>query len=253
MSDLEPMDAELARLFEEERASQVPEPIARREVLARVEKSLLLATLAAGAVQGAATGAGASAAATGLTSNLAKLKIALLLGAAGTFAAGVAVGRSTAPSPTPAPVASTPVAMVTPASEAASASASSSPPVASTSAKPSAAPSSEVLPTATSAAPSISASAAPAASDDLPKEQALLDTARAALARGRADDALAAVASHASTFPRGRLVEDREALAVQAHAAAGHADDARKRAERFRTRYPKSIYLPAIDRALARL
>ncbi len=255
MSDLEPMDTELARLFEEERAAHVTEPIARREVFARVEKSLLLATLAVGAVKGAAAGLGAgSAAATGLGSNLAKLKVALVLAAAavGTFAAGVVVGRASTstPSAPPTPSSSTVSATVTPASATAPLLVPSS---SSSSAAPSisAAPSSEVLPPTASAAPPVSASAVSAATDDLPKEQALLDTARAALARGRPDDALAAVASHAFKFPRGRLVEDRDALAVQAHAAAGHTDEAKARAQRFRARYPKSIYLPAIDRALA--
>lgn len=253
MSELEPMDTELARLFEEERAAHVPEPIARREVFARVEKSLLLATLAVGAVKGAA-GAGASAVTAGLVSNAAKIKVALLVAvaAAGTFAAGVVVGRTSksTPSASSTPSSSTLVTAVAPASATAPLLVPSS---SSSSAAPgiSAAPSSDVLPTPASAAPPVSASAVSAATDDLPKEQALLDTARAALARGRPDDALAAIASHASTFPRGRLVEDRDALAVQAHAAAGHTDEAKARAQRFRARYPKSIYLPAIDRAIA--
>lgn len=255
MSELEPMDTELARLFEEERAAHVPEPIARREVFARVEKSLLLATLAVGAVKGAAgAGAGASAVTAGLVSNAAKIKVALLVAvaAAGTFAAGVVVGRTSksTPSASSTPSSSTLVTAVAPASATAPLLVPSS---SSSSAAPgiSAAPSSDVLPTPASAAPPVSASAVSAATDDLPKEQALLDTARAALARGRPDDALAAIASHASTFPRGRLVEDRDALAVQAHAAAGHTDEAKARAQRFRARYPKSIYLPAIDRAIA--
>jgi outer membrane protein assembly factor BamD (BamD/ComL family) len=87
--------------------------------------------------------------------------------------------------------------------------------------------------------------------EDLAKEQLLLDTARAALARGRANDALAAVASHAAQFPRGRLAEDREAIAVQALAAAGRTEEARLRAKGFRVRYPRSIYLKAIERSLA--
>ncbi|MBK8217573.1 MAG: hypothetical protein IPK71_27920 [Myxococcales bacterium] len=240
MNDLEPLDDELSRLFADERVAHTPEPVARGEVLARVEKSVLLATLAQGAAQGggakvgAAVGSGATA--------LARLKAAMVVGALGAFAAGVAVGRASAPRSAPPPAPSA-IAL----SSAPTATESAAPVVTSApSAVVSAVPTAQVPPSATPSATMI-----PTAVGDLSKEQILLDTARAALARGRAEDALAAVASHAAQFPHGRLVEDREAVAVQALAAAGRTDEARARAQRFRARYPRSIYLPAIDRSLS--
>lgn len=243
MNDLDPIDDELSRLFADERVAHVPEPVARAEVLARVEKSLLLASLA----QGTATGGGAKAGASfgSGVGALSRLKAALVVGALGTFAAGVVVGRASAPhaAPEPAPSASGSVSLVfvPSASESSAAAVESVPPAVVS-----------VVPTAR-VAPSVapSASAVTAVAGDLAKEQVLLDTARAALARGRADDALAAVASHATQFPQGRLAEDREAVAVQALAAAGRLDEARARAQRFRARYPRSIYLPAIERSLS--
>jgi hypothetical protein len=85
---------------------------------------------------------------------------------------------------------------------------------------------------------------------ELAAESALLDIARAAIARGEADHALAAVDRHASSFPHGVLREEREALGVKALVIAGRGDDARARAARFRTKYPESLFLPALESAL---
>lgn len=252
MNELEPIDDELSRLFADERVAHAPEPVARAEVLARVEKSLLLASLA----QGAATGGGAKAGAavgSGFGA-LARFKAAMVVGALGTFAAGVVVGRASAPheAPAPAPSATGSVAVLgVPRASESSAAVASTP-----SAVVSVVPSARVAPSVASVASvagsaSANASAGTVVAGDLAKEQVLLDTARAALARGRADDALVAVASHATQFPQGRLVEDREAVAVQALAAAGRLDEARARAKGFRARYPRSIYLKAIERSLS--
>ncbi len=250
MNELEPIDDELSLLFADERVAHVPEPVARAEVLSRVEKSLLLASLA----QGAATGGGAkvgAAVGSGVAA-LSRLNAAIVVGALGTFAAGVVVGRASAPheAPAPTPSASGSVAVIGVPSASASessAAAVASPP----SAVVSVVATARVAPSVASVAGSASASAGTVVAGDLAKEQVLLDTARAALARGRADDALVAVASHATQFPQGRLVEDREAVAVQALAAAGRLDEARARAKAFRARYPRSIYLKAIERSLS--
>ncbi len=85
---------------------------------------------------------------------------------------------------------------------------------------------------------------------DLAAERALLETARTALGRGQSDAALAAVAAHAERFPRGRLAEERESLAVEALAQAGRAAEARERAARFHRRWPGSLLGPAVDAAL---
>ena len=81
-------------------------------------------------------------------------------------------------------------------------------------------------------------------------EQELIDTARGALVRGRAGDALAATDAHAKRFPHGALAEEREALAIQALVLQGNVDAARTRADAFRAKYPESIFLIAVDRAL---
>ncbi len=86
--------------------------------------------------------------------------------------------------------------------------------------------------------------------DDLAAERALLEPARAALASGDPTRALAAVARHAQRFPRGQLVEEREALSVRALAASGQPELARARGLKFTARYPKSIFRPTVDATL---
>ena len=81
----------------------------------------------------------------------------------------------------------------------------------------------------------------------------LIDTARTALARGLPDDALSATELHAKRFPRGRLAEEREAIAVQALVAKGDAALARARAERFRRAFPDSLFRATVDRAVGSL
>jgi len=101
-------------------------------------------------------------------------------------------------------------------------------------------------------APKASANAPPPAqTGDITREREVLDAARAALARGRPEDAIAAAERHAQRWPRGYLVEEREAVLIQALALAGRRDEAERRANGFRKAYPQSILLPAIDAALA--
>jgi len=85
---------------------------------------------------------------------------------------------------------------------------------------------------------------------DLARERALIERARMALARGDHGAALEALDLHVHDFPRGRLVEEREALAIQALSASGRTAEARERATRFRRQFPTSVFLPTIDGAL---
>src|SRR5262249_41497446 len=85
---------------------------------------------------------------------------------------------------------------------------------------------------------------------DLKAERALLDGAREAFARGDAAEAIAALDAHAQKFPAGRLVEEREALAIKALVNVGRVEEARRRADRFRARFPKSLLTSAVDNAL---
>jgi hypothetical protein len=102
-------------------------------------------------------------------------------------------------------------------------------------------------------APSATTSAAapaPAASDSLSAERALLDPARIALGKGDGANALAAVDRHAAKYPTGKLAEEREAIAVQALVRLGRKDEARARGARFLSRYPQSVLSPAVEAAL---
>jgi hypothetical protein len=86
----------------------------------------------------------------------------------------------------------------------------------------------------------------------LAQERALMERARSALARGDSSEALRATGQHAKSFPRGRLSEEREALAIQALAAAGRRSEAEQRAASFERYYPNSVLGPAVKRALGR-
>jgi hypothetical protein len=95
--------------------------------------------------------------------------------------------------------------------------------------------------------------APPAAENELAAERALLDDARQSLATGHPDHALTALERHASKHPAGQLAEERDALRIRALAAAGRADDARRRAGEFKKAHPRSIFLPAVDATLRTL
>lgn len=94
---------------------------------------------------------------------------------------------------------------------------------------------------------------APTASRDteLSSERALLEVARTSLAKGDVTATLDAVRKHEKDFANGRLVEEREVLFIQALVQAGKKDEATKRAQEFRKRFPDSLMLPAVDAVLA--
>jgi hypothetical protein len=96
-----------------------------------------------------------------------------------------------------------------------------------------------------------SASAAPQGGSELARERALLDVARADAAQGEPEQVLAVVAQHRRQFPRGRLTEEREALAIRALLSLGRTGEARQRAQTFRAAYPNSFLIPALESALS--
>lgn len=106
---------------------------------------------------------------------------------------------------------------------------------------------------AVSHAASVPSSAASAAGpgSELARERALLDLARASAAKGEPAQVLERVAQHAQQFPHGHLTEEREALAIRALLALGRTQQARDRAQAFRTAYPNSFLTPVIDSALS--
>jgi len=60
------------------------------------------------------------------------------------------------------------------------------------------------------------------------------------------------VAQHRRQFPRGRLAEERDALAIRALISLGRTTEARQRARAFRTAYPNSFLAPALESALSK-
>ena len=84
----------------------------------------------------------------------------------------------------------------------------------------------------------------------LERERRLLEPARTALTRGMASQALTLLEQHAKAFPSGELAEEREALWVQALAVSGAMDAARARAKAFSARFPDSLFLPVVERAI---
>jgi hypothetical protein len=86
---------------------------------------------------------------------------------------------------------------------------------------------------------------------DLEVEQKLLDSARTALAQGRAVDALAPLDRHAQRYASGILAEEREALAINVLVTLGRYDEARDRSARFLRRYPDSLLRAAVEAAIA--
>jgi len=84
----------------------------------------------------------------------------------------------------------------------------------------------------------------------LSRERALLDLARASAARGEPAISLQQTERHRAQFPRGKLSEEREAMAIRALHSLGRDDQARARAQAFRVAYPNSLLTPAIDSAM---
>jgi hypothetical protein len=77
-------------------------------------------------------------------------------------------------------------------------------------------------------------------------ERSLLMRAQVALTRSLPSDALSALSQHRARFPHGQLVEEREALWVQALAASGDSR-ASSAAASFLQRYPESIFREAVE------
>jgi len=79
------------------------------------------------------------------------------------------------------------------------------------------------------------------ASADLTLELAALDEARSALRAGEGTRALGLLDAYSRTYPRGRLSLEAEVLRIDALAKSGQRQAARRRAEAFLTRHPKSV------------
>jgi len=225
---LEPVSEAIRGALDAERARPMPSPEHVARLASRLEATFGAATAATAATATTAAAGGSSVAAAGLTAG----KVLL-------FAAGVAVGgvggaalhaQLAAPKvievpkivevkvPVPAPAPATPEAAPPPAP-------------------------------APARRPHATEPAAPRSSLDT--ERLLVEQAASALARGQAAQALEACERHAALFPNGKLVEERESVAIRALVAAGRRDEAKQRALAFRARFPESMLQGVIDAALA--
>lgn len=244
MTNAGPPDGELTALFSAERAQHVFSDAMRATVLRGVERAILLApAVIVGAGAAAAVGSASAAAASKAWTTKMVVTLAALSFGVG-IVAGVVGTKVLAPQPQIAPTLPT---AVTSATAVRTAELSTPPP-----------PIPEPTPEATSpplppaqVASARTAATASARADGSPstlaRESEIIEKGRTALARGRAADALAAVDEHKRLFPRGRLGEEREELAIRALRVAGRADEANARAKEFVKSYPSSIYLGAIE------
>ncbi len=103
-----------------------------------------------------------------------------------------------------------------------------------------------VPPTPKPVVPVVEAPAKPASGRDvsLSAERALLEVARAAMAKGDLPATFTALEKHQHDFANGRLAEEREALFIQALHAAGREAEAASRTERFNKQFPDSLLAP---------
>lgn len=82
-------------------------------------------------------------------------------------------------------------------------------------------------------------------------EISLLQDARASLTSSPAQ-ALALTSQHQALYPRGKLVQERELIAITALSKLGRRDDASRRADHFRRAYPRSAYLKQVNRVVGK-
>jgi hypothetical protein len=105
-------------------------------------------------------------------------------------------------------------------------------------------------PPARQAEPKPSPARPPERDATLGEERSLIEMARTSLGRGKAEAALTPLLAHQQRFEHGQLTEEREVLVIQVLKALGRDDEARRRADDFRERFPKSLLTPAVDATL---
>ena len=94
--------------------------------------------------------------------------------------------------------------------------------------------------------PVVEVTAPPASGRDvsLSAERALLEVARAAMAKGELPATFSALEKHQREFANGRLAEEREALFIQVLHAAGREAEAASRTEQVNKQFPDSLRAP---------
>ncbi len=101
-----------------------------------------------------------------------------------------------------------------------------------------------------SAPPSSSEVSPELSPSDLREEAAVLAAARADLARGDAKSASRRLDEASARFPRGMLLEERDALYVRAAEQSGDHERASRLAWSFLERHPRSPLRPSVERVL---
>ncbi|MGE0785981.1 MAG: hypothetical protein AB7S26_09855 [Sandaracinaceae bacterium] len=226
-----PPDPELEAFYAADRAIPAFDSNAAARILARVEGA---------AAASAAAGLG-SAAAKSITAKAATaIAVACFLGG---MVAGGAIVASVRPDPVP-------VASISASTR--SEHAELRPTI--TEADPTPAPI-EPPPPAVAPAPRVEPSEPPPRvepstprASDLPAERRLLEAARAALARDRADNAEESLARHRRRFEEGELAEERDSLFVEVLFAEERWDEVGRAADAFVARYPSSLYRGRVAR-----
>ena len=94
--------------------------------------------------------------------------------------------------------------------------------------------------------------AEPPSVEDVRAEASLVDRAKTNLS-GSPSKALELANQAKREFPNGMLVEEREAIAVQALAKLGRSEQAKQRGERFLSRFARGAHASAVRSALERL
>ena len=83
--------------------------------------------------------------------------------------------------------------------------------------------------------------------ESLAAEVKLVQRAQDALRGSRPAEALALCNDHAKRFPDGMVTQECEVIAVEALVKTGRKDEARRRADRFKARFPGSASIRRLD------
>jgi len=228
------LGTEARRLLELTRASRTPTDRDR----ARVERRVSAAIPAAGAASASHSAVGAVKAKAVAT----PLAVKMVAGSAA-VAAIVAVGLARRPAPRAAPAAE-------PVAPAAVAPTLEPPAVAPPLAEP-APVMREAPPAASTSMERKNARPRAAPSDTLAQELDLLHEAQAKWRGGDAEGALSLLALHRERYPRSEVAPERDALRVLSLCATGRAAEARKAAQRFLQRYPRSPLRASVEESCA--
>ncbi|HEY3448465.1 MAG TPA: hypothetical protein VGK67_19070 [Myxococcales bacterium] len=260
--ELEPLAPHLQALLDRERPLLSPPSGEQAQVLAAIEAAVAAGVVtAAGASASGALATGAQTAAGIKAFFASKLIVGVVMfalgGASGAALASLALHvwppplqelpRPAAPTAlAAAPAVVVPLSPVAPAPSPAPEPARPAPTAPTTPTAPTA----PQRPAAMPARPSGRAPADP--NRGLAEEAGILRQAQETLGRQPAE-ALSLVDLHAERFPEGQLVQEREALRVQALVSAGRFDEACRAGAEFERRFPESLSLPSVRKALASL